>query len=201
LGVVFFLTLYMQNVLGLSPIESGFAFLPSPACVVITSGLSTQLLPRVGARPLIATGTGLGAAGVFWLAQVPVHGSYAGDVLPGLAVMSCGLGPIFVGIQAAANAGVPEHQAGLAAALVTASLQLGGAIGLAIFSAIASSRTHHLLTDHAPLSQALTSGFHRAFIACCGFLVLATIVATRTSNTRGEPAQTSEPVVLTESAG
>jgi EmrB/QacA subfamily drug resistance transporter len=201
LGFVFFLTLYMQNVLDWSPIETGLAFLPSPACVVVTSGISTQLLPRLGARPLIVIGTALGAIGVFWLAQAPVRGSYASDVLPGLAVMSCGLGPIFVGIQAAANAGVPEHQAGLAAALVTSSFQLGGAIGLAIFSAIATSRTHHLLTEQAPLSQALTSGFHRAFIACCGFLVLGSIVATHTANTRGEPARTPEPARATESAG
>jgi len=89
------------------------------------------------------------ATGMFYLSRVPAHGSYLADLLPGLAVMSIGLGAVFVTVTTAANAGVPANQAGLAAGLLNTSLQLGSALGLAVFSAIATARTTHLLADHA----------------------------------------------------
>jgi MFS family permease len=135
----------------------------------------------------------IGAAGVFWLAQIPVHGTYIANVLPGLVVMALGLGAIFVGVQTAANAGVPADKAGLAAALGTASGQLGSALGLAIFTAIATSHTQHLLNAHAKPTVALTSGFHHALVACSIFLVAASVIAWRTSNSR--PAAPSVELV------
>jgi hypothetical protein len=100
--------------------------------------------------------------------------------------MSLGFGAVLVGVQTAANAGVPRDKAGLAAALVSTSQQLGGALGLAIFSAIATSRTHHLLVAHAARADALTSGFQRALLASSIFLVAAAVIALRATNTRGE---------------
>ena len=104
----------------------------------------------------------MAAGGVYYLARVPVHGSYASDLLPGLIVMSLGLGAVVTGATTAANAGVPPDKAGLAAALLNASQQLGGALGIAIFTAIATSHTQQLVAAHAPPAPALAAGFHRA---------------------------------------
>jgi hypothetical protein len=105
--------------------------------------------------------------------------------------MPIGLGAVFVGVQTAANAGVPPDKAGLAAALITTCSPLGGALGLAIFSAIATTRTHHLLLAHASRPEVLTSGFHCALIACSVFLLAAAVIAARATNAHGEPAPSS----------
>jgi EmrB/QacA subfamily drug resistance transporter len=187
-SMFFFITLYMQNVLGYSPIQAGSAYLPVTLGVGISSVLVSQLFVRIGTRPVIIAGSLLAAGGVYYLSRVPVHGSYLPDLLPGLVVMSLGFGAVLVGVQTAANAGVPPDKAGLAAALVSTSQQLGGALGLAIFSAIATSRTNHLLVAHVARADALTSGFQRALVAASIFLVAAAIIALRATNTRGEPA-------------
>ena len=199
-SLFFFITLYMQSVLGLSPIEAGAAYIPVTIGVGISSGISTQLLPRIGSRPLIVGGTLIGALGVFWLSRISAHGGYLVDVLPGLVVMALGLGAVFVGVQNAANAGVPPEQAGLAAALITASSTLGGALGLAIFSAIATGRTYHLLAAHVARPEALTSGFGYALTACSLFLVAAAAIALRTASTRGQAAPSPDAVLVPEAA-
>jgi EmrB/QacA subfamily drug resistance transporter len=200
LSLFFFITLYMQNVLHMSPIEAGAAYIPVTIGVGISSGISTQLLPRIGSRPLIVVGTLIGATGVFWLSRIPAHGSYAADVLPGLVVLALGLGAVFVGVQNAANAGVPTEQAGLAAALISASATLGGALGLAILSAIATSRTHQLLAAHASHPAALASGFGHALLACSVFLVAAAVIAARTTSTRGQRVPSAQPVAVFDAA-
>jgi EmrB/QacA subfamily drug resistance transporter len=189
LAMFFFLTLYMQNVLGYSPIQTGAAYLPVTFGAAIAAGITSQLLSRTGTRPLIVAGSLLAAGGVYYLSRIPVDGSYVTDLLPGLVVMSIGLGAVFVAVTTAANAGVPADKAGLAAALLTASQQVGGALGLAIFSAIATSRTSHLLSSHTPPADALTSGFQRALLASSIFLLAAAVVALRATNTRGEHQQ------------
>jgi predicted MFS family arabinose efflux permease len=187
-SMFFFITLYMQNVLGYSPIQAGSAYLPVTVGVGIASGVVSQLFVRIGTRPVIVAGSLLAAGGVYYLSRVPVHGSYLPDLLPGLVIMSLGFGAVLVGVQTAANAGVPADKAGLAAALVSTSQQLGGALGLAIFSALATSRTHHLLVAHATRADALTSGLQRALLAASIFLVAAAVIALRATNTRGEAA-------------
>jgi hypothetical protein len=104
--------------------------------------------------------------------------------------MSIGLGAVFVTVTTAANAGVPASQAGFAAGLLNTSLQLGSALGLAVFSAIATARTNHLLTGHTPAPQALTSGFARALLACGIALLAATVIALRATQTRGHKPPT-----------
>ncbi len=200
LSLFFFITLYVQNVLHMSPIEAGAAYIPVTIGVGISSGISTAMLPRIGSRPLIIAGALIGAAGVFWLSRIPADGTYLADILPGLVVMALGLGAVFVGVQNAANAGVPAEQAGLAAALISASSTLGGALGLAILSAIATSRTHHLLAAHAPHPVALTSGFGHALTACGLFLVAAAAIAARTASTRGQQNPSPEPVAVLDAA-
>jgi EmrB/QacA subfamily drug resistance transporter len=187
LSMFFFLTLYMQNVLGFSPIQTGAAYIPLTIGVGIAAGVSSQLLARTGTRPLIVGGSLVAAAGVFWLSRIPVDGSYLANLLPGMMVMSLGLGAVFVSVTTAANAGVPADKAGLAAALLNASQQVGGALGLAIFSAIATSRTNDLLADHAPRAEALTSGFQRALFVASLFLAAAAAIGLRTTNAHSDP--------------
>jgi MFS family permease len=192
-SMFFFLTLYMQNVLGYSEIKGGSAYLPVTFGVAISSGLASMLFSRIGTRPIIVTGAALASGAVFWLARLPVHGSYLTDLLPPLVLMSFGLGALFVGVTTAANAGVPADKAGLAAALINSSTWIGGALGLAIFSAIASARTNHLLASGSPAPVALTSGFRYALVACGIFLAAAAVIALRARNTRGEhPEEASE---------
>jgi MFS family permease len=186
LSMFFFLTLYMQNVLGHSAIQTGAAYLPLCFAVAVSSGVSSQLLTRVGTRPVIVAGALIGAAGIYELSRIPVHGSYVSDLLPGLLIVSLGLGAVFVGVTTAANAGVPADKAGLAAALLNSSQQLGGALGLAIFSAIATSRINDLVVAHTALPAALTSGYQRALLASSIFMLVAAIVGLRATNTRGE---------------
>jgi EmrB/QacA subfamily drug resistance transporter len=186
LAMFFYLTLYMQNVLGYSAIQTGAAYLPLTFAIGIAAGISSQLLKRVGTRPVIVAGALISAVGMYWLSRIPVDGSYVNDLLPGLLVLSLGFGPVFVGVTTAANAGVPADKAGLAAALLNASQQLGGALGLAIFSALATSRTNDLLASGTPVADALTDGFQRALLAGSIFIFAAAIIALRATNTRDE---------------
>ena len=121
LGLFFFLTLYMQEVLGYSPIRAGLAYLPLCGAIAVSAGISSQLLSRIGTRPVIIAGAVLAAGGLFWLSHLTVQASYLPDVLPGMLVLAAGFGPVFVGTASAANAGVPPDKAGLAAALLNAS--------------------------------------------------------------------------------
>jgi len=186
LALFFFLTLYMQNVLGYSPIQTGAAFLPLCFAVAVAAGVSSQLISRVGTRPLIVGGALVAAGGLYWLSRIPVGGSFVADLLPGMLVLSLGAAAVFVAVTTAANAGVPADKAGLAAALLNSSQQAGGAIGLAVLTAIATSRTNDLLAAHAAMPDALTGGFQRALLVGSVFLVAAAVLGLRATNTRGE---------------
>ncbi|HVX46107.1 MAG TPA: MFS transporter [Mycobacteriales bacterium] len=186
IAMFFFLTLYMQNVLHYSPIRSGTAYLPLCAGAAVSAGISSQLLTRIGTRPVIVAGALVGAAGLYLLSRIPVDGSYLADLLPGLMVVSFGLGAVFVGVTTAANAGVPADRAGLAAALLNSAQQVGAALGLAIFSAVATARSNHLLTHGTPVAESLTAGFHRALLAGSVFVLAAAFLALRASNAHGE---------------
>jgi len=179
----------MQNVLGYSPIQTGLAYLPLTFAVGIAATVSSQLVTRFGTRPVIVTGALIAAAGLYWLSRIPVNGSYVSDLLGPMLVLSVGAGPVFVGVTTAANAGVPADKAGLAAALLNASQQLGGALGLAILSALATGRTNHLLATHAAPAHALTSGFRLALLVGSIFVFASAFIALRATNTRGEAEQ------------
>lgn len=186
ISMFFFLSLYMQSVLGYSPIETGLAYLPLTVAVGIGSGVTAQLIGKVGTRPLIIAGLLISAVGMWLLSLVPVDGSYLKDLLPGLIVVGFGLALVFIAVTTAANAGVPADKAGLAAALINASSQVGGALGLAIFSALSTDRTTALLKDGMQPSVALTEGFQRALLGAAIFLVASAVVALRASQTKGE---------------
>ncbi len=195
LALFFYVTLYMQNVLGYSAIKTGLAYLPLCGIAVVSAGISSQLLGRVGTRPVIVAGALIGAGGLYWLSRIPVGGSYAGDLLPGLLLVGLGIAGLFVAVATAANAGVPADKAGLAAALLNASQWLGGALGLAIFTAVSTSRTNNLLAAGTPVSHALTSGFQRALLVGSIFILASAVIALRATNTRGEAA---EPAIEAE---
>jgi EmrB/QacA subfamily drug resistance transporter len=199
-AMFFFVTLYMQNVLGYSQIEAGAAYVPTTLGVGIAAGVASQLFVRTGTRPIIVAGALISAGAVFWLSRIPAHGSYLSNLLAPLVIMSFGLGAVFVGVTTAANAGVPPDKAGLAAALVNASQQLGAALGLAIFSAISTSHAQDLLAAHVSRPEALTAGFQRALVACSIFLLAAAVIGLRATNTRGEPAAAIDPVPVPEPA-
>jgi EmrB/QacA subfamily drug resistance transporter len=191
-SMFFFVTLYMQDVLGFSPLRSGLSYVPVSVGIGVGSTVATKMFARTGTRPIIVSGALLAAGGILWLSRIPVDGTYLGNLLAPLVVMGTGLGLLYAGVQTAANAGVPADQAGLAAALITASFQLGSALGLAVFSGIATSRTSQLLAAHASPPEALTAGFQRALLVSALCLVAAGAIALRASNTRGEPAATPE---------
>ena len=107
-SVFYFLTLYMQNVVGFSPIRSGLAYLPVTAGIIVAAGISSRLFARIGTRPVIVAGALIAAAGVWYLSRIPVHGTYPANLLPGLVVMALGLGAVLVSVTTAANAGVPR---------------------------------------------------------------------------------------------
>jgi MFS family permease len=196
LPMFFFLTLYMQTVLHYSPIQTGIAYLPLTGGFIIAASISSQLFARIGTKPVVLLGSVIGAAGLYWLSRIPVDGSYVSNILPGLLVVSIGLGGVFTGLTTAANAGVGEDKAGLAAGLLNTGQQLGAALGLAILSALATARTGSLLhAGHDTVAQAATHGYQRALMAGALLMVAATVVALFARNTR----QTA-PVVEEEPA-
>jgi EmrB/QacA subfamily drug resistance transporter len=199
-AMFFFVTLYMQNVLHYSPIRAGAAYVPVTFGVALSSGIASKLFVRTGTRPIIVTGALLAAGAIYYLSRVPVHGSYLANLLPGLMVMSMGLGAVFVGVTTAANAGVPADKAGLAAGLLNTSQWLGAALGLAVFSAIATSHTQHLLVQHIARPAALTAGFRWALFASSAFLLGAALIALRATNTRGEEKSDDDEPLLASDA-
>ncbi|GAB4588030.1 MFS transporter [Nocardia sp. IFM 10818] len=198
LAMFFFLTLYMQSVLDFSELEAGLAYLPFSLVLAVAAGLSAKLFARTGTRPFIVVGAAITGLGLLWLSRIPTDGSYLTDILPGMLVMAVGAGAVFVAANTAANAGVPTEQAGLAAALLNTAQQLGGALGIAILTAIATSRTTDELTAGAPTPDAMTSGFQLALLVG-GFLALAAaVIGVRTADTRGadpEPAPSGAEVI------
>jgi EmrB/QacA subfamily drug resistance transporter len=185
-SVFFFVTLYMQDVLHFSALRAGAAYVPVAAIVAVGAGGGSALISRIGTRPLIVTGSVIAAGGIYWVSRIPAHGYYWSDIFPAMMVMGIGLGLVFVGVQTAANAGVPADKAGLAGALINASFQVGGALGLAIFSALATARTHSLLAAGAPLQAALAGGYARALLASAIFVAAAAVIGLRAANTKGE---------------
>jgi EmrB/QacA subfamily drug resistance transporter len=186
-SMFFFLSLYMQNVLGYSPIRTGLAYLPVTAGFVISVGVATPLLPRIGTKPVIVAGALAAAGGISFLSHVPVDGTFLADLLPGIGAVAIGLGCVFTGVTTAATEGVAPSEAGLASGLLNASTQFGGALGLAILSAVATSRTNGVLQAGGELPLALTAGFQRAFLAGAGLVLAAAAIAATAANRRTSP--------------
>jgi EmrB/QacA subfamily drug resistance transporter len=204
-GMFFFASLYVQEILGYSPLKAGLAFLPVTGGIVVGAGIAQQLIRRAGVRNVSVVGIALATAGLVLLAGVPVHGTYAADLLPGLVTMSIGMGLTFVPITLMATGGVADNDAGLASGLFNTAQQVGGSLGLAILSTLAASRTTNLLSGlhGAALSAASTaakvSGYHVAFIAAAvmlgaGAVIMAAVVRRRDVENLNLEALATSPV-------
>jgi EmrB/QacA subfamily drug resistance transporter len=183
-SMFFYATLYMQEVLHYSPLKAGVAYLPITAGFAAAGGVASQLVTRIGTRPVVVAGCLIASAGIFLVSRVPLHGSYLGDLLPGFVVLSLGAGLVFVSVTAAANAGVPADKAGLAAGLLNSSQQIGSALGLAVLSAVAITRTDHLIASQVSHLVAADAGYHRALLLGSLLMAGASLIAMRIGNTR-----------------
>ncbi len=175
-GVFFLLSLYMQQVLGFSAMQTGVGYLAIALTVIASAALSQALVTRVGVKPILTIGMALLGASMVYFTQVSPDGSYVSDLLPGFLLMGVGMGFSFVPISIAALAGVEAQDAGLASGLINTSQQIGGALGLAILATVATTRTENLTTGgEQPTAAALTSGFSLAFWFAAGFAVVSLI--------------------------
>jgi EmrB/QacA subfamily drug resistance transporter len=183
-AMFFFATLYVQGILGFSPLEAGLAFLPVTGGIVLGSGLAQFLVPKIGARANTIVGMVIAAGGLLLLSGVPVDGSYVSDLLPGLLLMSFGMGNFFVPITLIATTGVAPDDAGLASGLFNTSQQVGGALGLAILSTLAANRTADVAAATHDKAFAAVEGFQVAFTAAAilvavGAVLLAVLLRSR----------------------
>jgi MFS family permease len=188
-SMFFFISLYMQQVLDYSAIKAGLSYLPLSIAIILSAGIASQLVTRIGFKPVLAAGLAFVAAGLLWFSQVSVGGSFAGDILGPSLLAAVGLGLSFVPGTIAAVAGVEEREAGLASGLINTSQQVGGALGLALLATVANSRTESILqSGSGPGSvEALNEGFQSAFLAGSGVAllgVLATLTLIRTRDSR-----------------
>lgn len=174
----FFMTLYVQNVLGFSPFKTGLCFLPITFIIGGTSAFVAKKVSRIGYKPFLMIGPLFLAVGFYMLAHIRVGGTYWHDVFPGIAINGVGMGFSFISMTLAATSGIPKHFSGIASGILNTSQQVGGAIGLAVLSAVSVSATKHALaTDHkTDILQARVDGFHSAFYTAIGLAIIASIV-------------------------
>jgi EmrB/QacA subfamily drug resistance transporter len=197
-SMFFFVSLYMQQVLGYDALKTGVSYLPLAGGIIVAAGMASGLVTRYGFKPILVLGMVLTAGGLVWFSQISASGSYLSDILGPSLLSAFGLGFAFVSMTVAAVAGVERHEAGLASGLINTSQQIGGALGLAILAAIANSKTDNLLGDGVARAQALTEGFSTAMTVGAAFAILGALLAVftisgRVSREHAMAAQT-EPV-------
>jgi EmrB/QacA subfamily drug resistance transporter len=188
-SMFFFISLYMQQVLGYSAIHAGLSYLPLAIAIIISAGIASQLVTRVGFKPILAVGMALIAGGLIWFSQISVHGSFLSDILGPSLFAAVGLGFAFVPVTIAAVSGVADREQGLASGLINTAQQVGGALGLAISTSVIGS-------SHDP--AVLTRGFHSAFLAGAGFAVLGLLATVTLIRSRDSAAhvELAQPVVV-----
>ena len=182
-AIFYFATLYVQQVLGLSPVQAGLGFLPLTAAIIAASGAAQALIPKIGVRAIALAGMLIAAVGLVLLSRVSATGTYVSDVMPGIVVMGFGLGFVFVPMTLIGTTNVAAEDAGLASGLFNTSQQIGGALGLAILSTIDANATSGSLSDlghaasPAELASALVSGYSAGFLAAVGLMLLGFVAA------------------------
>jgi EmrB/QacA subfamily drug resistance transporter len=183
-SMFFFISLYMQQILGFDALEAGLAYLPLAVSIIVAAGVASQLVTRLGARPVLVGGLTLVAAALLWFTQVSVGGSYVADVLGPSLLAGWGLGLAFVPVTIASQAGIGESDAGLSSGLINTAQQIGGALGLAVLATVANSATNADMTAahgaRAALPAALTDGFGDAFLVGAGIALVGVLVAALT---------------------
>ena len=198
-GVFFMLSLYMQQVLGYSAMQTGVGYLAVALTAVVAAGASQALVTKLGVKLVLMTGMVLLGLGLAFFSQVSVGGSYVGDLLPGFLLIGVGMGFSFVPISIAALAGITSTEAGLASGLINTSQQIGGALGIAILATVSTTRTDTLLANGTERAAALTGGFSIAFWVAAAFAVVS-LVATIALLRRDDLAAVEEQEPLAAAA-
>lgn len=181
-SMFYFISLYMQQVLGYSAIKAGISYLPLAVTIILAAGFASALVTKVGFKPILAIGMACIALGLLWFTQIDVHGTFLADILGPSLLAALGLGFAFVPVTIAAVSGIQDREQGLASGLINTSQQVGGALGLAILAAIANSV---IGSNETP--DGLVEGFQAAFAVGAGFAILgllATLLLVRTSDSR-----------------
>src|SRR4051794_10184164 len=196
-SMFFFISLYMQQVLGYDALKAGISYLPLAFGIIVSAGAASALTTRFGFKPVLISGLLLTSGGLIWFAQVSPDGNYVADILFPSLLAAVGLGLAFVSMTVAAVSGVETHETGLASGLINTSQQVGGALGLAILATVANTRTGDALAGGASQAVALTEGFQRAFmvgagIAILGSIVAAVLISSKASRAHSEAAQRGE---------
>jgi predicted MFS family arabinose efflux permease len=206
-GMFFFLTIFVQTVWGYSALKTGIGYLPMVATIMVMAGVSAQLVPRIGARPLLIAGSVIASSGMFWLSRINEHSTYAGGLLGPMLVTAAGLGMLFMPVTLIALNRVPDRDAGLAASLPNVGQQVGGSIGLALlgtvaWTVVANTARHsaeaakaaaataakaghpvHVSAAQAKSAataiydHALSIGFSRGFEVSAGIMLIALVVS------------------------
>ncbi|MBA3436378.1 MAG: MFS transporter [Thermoleophilaceae bacterium] len=201
-SMFFFISLYLQQVLGYEPLKAGLAYLPLAVLIVVSAGGASQLVTRIGFKPSLVMGMVFIAAGLLWFSRVSPDGTYVGDVLFPSMLVAIGLGFSFVPVTIAAVTGTEPGEAGLASGLLNTTQQVGGALGLAIAATVANSTTRDAFAggERNP-AVALTEGFQDAFLVCAGFAILgavltAVLISSKDSREHAEAARRGEVEVV-----
>ncbi len=204
-SMFYFISLYLQDVMGYSPIQTGIAYLPLAVGIIVSAGAASALVTKYGFKWPLVFGMLCIAGGLFWFSQLPTHGAhFYSDILGPSLLAAVGLGLAFVPVTIAAVTGIEPDEAGLASGLINTSQQVGGALGLAILATVANSRTQELLGT-VGLHTALTKGFDRAFLVGVGFalvgaLLAAVLISTADSRAHVHAASAGQPVAAADTA-
>ena len=191
-AMFYFASLYQQEILGYGPLKAGLAFVPFTLGIIVGAGASQALITRIGIRAVTYIGITMGTAGLLYFARLPTHGTYLMDLLPTIVIVSIGMGMTFVPCTLLATTNIQDEDAGLASGLFNTSQQVGGALGLAVLSTLATARTTHLLHHKSPVvalhPAEFTSGYHVAFAVGAAMLAAAALVLALTIR-KGDVAQ------------
>ncbi|MEK7059445.1 MAG: MFS transporter, partial [Patescibacteria group bacterium] len=185
-SIFFFTTLYLQQILGYTPIKTGLSFLVVPFAVAISATNVPRLIQKVGYKPILMIAPLVVSSGLFWLSHIPVDGTFWGNVAPGLILLGLGMGGTFVAATIAGTSGVPHHESGLASGILNTAQQVGGAVGLAVLTGIATSTATRYIENlnllsaptHEQLTAAAVRGFHDGYLIASTFGIVAALIAT-----------------------
>jgi EmrB/QacA subfamily drug resistance transporter len=185
-SIFFFTTLYLQQILGYTPIKTGVSFLIVPFAIAASATNVPRLIQKIGYKPILMVAPLIVGSGLFWLSHIPVDGTFWGNVAPGLILLGFGMGGTFVSVTIAATSGVPHHESGLASGILNTSQQVGGALGLAVLTGIATSTTAHYIQNlhltapptHQQLAAGAVHGFHDGYLIASTFGIVAALIAT-----------------------
>lgn len=202
-SVFFFVTLYLQEVLGYTPLKTGLSFLVVPFVIGFTASQAPKLVAKFGYKKILVVAPLLVSSGLFYLSHIPVNGTFWGNVAPGMILFAFGMGATFVSITIAATSGVPANEAGLASGILNTSQQIGGAIGLAILTGIVTAYSSsyikgldlHSLPSHAVINAAMVHGFRRGFLVASCFGLAASIIATFVIRQKAGDPTTIDPAL------